>query len=67
MTSPLSQEELSLSLEKPTDDPHNELSEESSMDPAVSSPEPYSLSKDVGSLLDPALSIEPICLYLTFV
>ena len=27
------------------------------MDPAMSSPEPHSLSKDVGSLLDPALSI----------
>ena len=50
-----------LSLEEPTDDPHNELSEESRMDPAMSSPEPHSLSKDVGSLLDPALSIESIC------
>ena len=36
------------------------LSEESSMDPAMSSPEPHSLCKDVGSLLDPALSIESI-------
>ena len=27
----------------------------------MSSPEPHSLSKDVGSLLDPALSIESIC------
>ena len=61
MTSPLSQEEPSLSLEEPTDDPHNELSEESSMDPAMSSHEPHSLSKDLGSLLDPALSIESIC------
>ena len=61
VTSPLHQEEPSLSLEEPTDDPHNELSEESSMDPAMSSPEPHSLSKDVGSLLDPALSIESIC------
>ena len=31
------------------------------MDLAMSSPEPHSLSKDVGSLLDPALSIESIC------
>ena len=38
VTSPLSQEEPSLSLKEPTDDPHNELSEESSMDPAMSSP-----------------------------
>ena len=30
------------------------------MAPAMSSPEPQSLSKDVGSLLDPALSIESI-------
>ena len=30
------------------------------MDPALSSPEPHSLCKDVGSLLDPALSIESI-------
>ena len=57
----IKQEEPSLSLEEPTDDPHNELSEESSMDPAMSSPEPHSLFKDVGSLLDPALSIESIC------
>ena len=61
VTSPLSQEEPWMSLEEPTDDPHNELSEDSSMDPAMSSPEPHSLSKDVGSLLDPALSIESIC------
>ena len=27
----------------------------------MSSPEPHSLSKDVGSLLYPALSIESIC------
>ena len=60
MTSSLSQEEPSLSLEEHTDDPHNELSEEGSMDPDMSSPEPHSLSKDVGSLLDPALSIESI-------
>ena len=60
MTSPLHQEEPSLSLEEPTDDPHNELSE-SSMDPAMSSPEPQCLSKDVGYLLDPALSMESIC------
>ena len=52
-----SQEEPSLSLEEHTDDPHNDLSEESSMDPSMSSPEPHSLSKDVGSLIDPALSI----------
>ena len=61
VTSPLSEEEPLLSLEEPTDDPHNELSEESRMDPVMSSPEPHSLSKDVGSLLDPALSIESIC------
>ena len=30
------------------------------MEPAMSSPEPHSLSKDVGSLLYPALSIESI-------
>ena len=61
VTSPLGQEEPSLSLEEPTDDPYNELSEESSMDPTMSSLEPHSLSKDVGSLLDPALSMESIC------
>ena len=31
------------------------------MDPAMSSPEPHSLSKGGGSLLDPPLSIESIC------
>ena len=61
VTSPLSQKEPLLSLEEPTEDPHNEISEESSMDPAMSSPEPHSLFKDVGSLLDPVLSIESIC------
>ena len=61
MTSPLSQEEPSLSLEESTDDPHNNLLEESSMDPATCSPESHSLSKDVGTLLDPALSIQLIC------
>ena len=61
VTSPLSLEEPLLSLKEPTNDPQNELSEESSMDPAMSSPEPHSLFKDVGSLLDPALSIESIC------
>ena len=60
VTSPLSREEPSLYLEEPTDDAHNELLEESSMDPAISSPKPHILSKDVGSLLDPALSIESI-------
>ena len=38
ISNPLSQEEPSLSLQEPTYDPHNEISEESSMYP---SPEPH--------------------------